>query len=46
MKAEPMDYGWQKIPDLKSANGTSNTTNEDKSKILAEMFFPTECPPT
>jgi ribonuclease HI len=44
MKANPTDYGRQRIPDLKLPNGSVASSNEAKAKGLANTFFPPERP--
>jgi len=44
MKANPMDYGRQRIPALIKPDGTHTTTNEQKAKQLSNTFFPPERP--
>ena len=44
MKANPTDYGRQRIPDLKLPDGTTATSNETKARGLAATFFPPERP--
>ena len=44
MKANPTDYGKQRIPDLKLPDGTTASSNETKAKGLAITFFPPERP--
>ena len=44
MKANPTDYGRQRIPALKKPNGTSATDNDQKAEQLANTFFPPERP--
>ena len=44
MKANPTDYGRQRIPDLKLSDGTTASSNESKAKGLANTFFPPERP--
>jgi hypothetical protein len=44
MKADPTDYGKQRIPELKTPNGTTATTTVQKAEQLASMFFPPKRP--
>ena len=44
MKANPTDYGRQRVPALKKPDGTSATTNDQKAEQLAVTFFPPERP--
>ena len=44
MKANPTDYGRQRVPTLKKPDGTSASTNDQKAVQLANTFFPPERP--
>jgi hypothetical protein len=44
MKANPTDYGSQRIPNLKNPDGSTATTNDAKATRLADTFFPPETP--
>ena len=44
MKANPTNYGRQRIPDLKLLDGTIASLNKSKAKGLANTFFPPEHP--
>jgi len=44
MKANPTDYGRQRVPPLKKADGTFASTNDQKAEQLANTFFPPERP--
>ncbi len=44
MKANPTDYGCQRVPALKKPDRTTATTNDQKAKQLANTFFPPERP--
>ena len=45
MRANPTDYGKQRIPNIMKADGTYACTNSDKAQCLAETFFPPVQPP-